>query len=152
MSLVTPALVHFPPAQRKINPSLLSSAPTRMQDSWLNSVTGISSYEAEPCHRDIEVILGYPRLQCATEKLDVYRVVLNSAGPIGSESHPLPKIILHLDATTRMLAYHTHAQVMAGYTASSAPGAGRAMGTSSHTTQRKPLETRHVHVILTCMA
>jgi hypothetical protein len=63
-----------PPAQRQIHPSLLKSATTRMQDSWLNSVTGISSYEAEPCHRDIEVILGYPRLLCATEKLDVYRV------------------------------------------------------------------------------
>ena len=62
-----------PPAQRKIHPSLLNSAPTRMQDSWLNSVTGISSCEAEPCHRDLEVILGYPCLLCATEKLDVYR-------------------------------------------------------------------------------
>ena len=136
-----------PPAQRKIHPSLLKSAPTRMQDSWLNSVTGISSYEAEPCHRDLEVILGYPRLLCATEKRDVYRVVLNSAGPIGSESHPLPKISLHLDATTLMLAYHMHAQVMAGYPPSSAPRAGRAMGTSSHKTLRKPLETRHVQVV-----
>jgi len=44
-------------AKNKINPFLLHSPPTRMPDSWLSSVTGISSYKAAPCHRDIEEML-----------------------------------------------------------------------------------------------
>ena len=44
-------------AKNKINPFLLNSPPTRMPDSWLSSVTGISSYKAEHCHRDIEEML-----------------------------------------------------------------------------------------------
>jgi hypothetical protein len=73
---------------------------------------------------------------------------LNSAGPIDSESHPLTKTSLHLDATTRMLAYHMHAQVMAGYAPSSAPRAGRAMGTSALSSCHVAAQPRHQPVTM----
>ena len=66
---------------------------------------------------------------------------------MAGQSHPLRKMSLHMDTTTPMLAYNMHVQVTARYAASSAPREGRAMGTSSHKTQRKPLETRHVQVV-----
>ena len=51
---------------------------------------------------------------------------------------------MHLYATTLMLAYHMHAQVMAGYAPSSAPRAGRAMGTPSMSSCHVAAQPRHL--------